>query len=335
MQGVECLPETIQKIASSVSKPTAASPVKSCNDGQKPKHKSRLFEYRDKVFGLASKLPMASRLFKPVLRRSKDQSARKGASDEALQGLKVYPSKTSSKVSFSFSGRSWLVFYELGVAQTLRDHVKQHILDECVFLGASSGALVAAAMALDLDLQYTKNVMKERALAASKRLFGPISGMSRVLKNSLQEILPRSVSGLSDRLRISLTDAFTLEPVTSNRFESKEDLIDHILASCYIPLLYETPTRVRGHLYIDGTLSDETPIIDELTVTSSPTSPKANISPATGRYQSISQYFPSTDAKAIEQMFEDGKRDALKWLCDAVEEGNLTSLLFRKFPKMP
>lgn len=91
-----------------------------------------------------------------------------GASLINLSHLHVYSSgKLSEQMSFSFGGCESGVFFELGAAQCLKDLIKPYILKEAKFLGCSHGSVVAAAMALGLDI--------DRVLVSFKRINSVIS----------------------------------------------------------------------------------------------------------------------------------------------------------------
>ncbi|KAI8929589.1 acyl transferase/acyl hydrolase/lysophospholipase [Entophlyctis helioformis] len=261
------------------------------------------------------------------------------SSRRSVSSLSFLSPPPPTKLSFSFSGCSWLVFYELGVARCLKEYIKPHLMDECLFLGASTGALVATALALDMDLMRLKDALKDVSMVTSTRLLGPFSVMSEMLRGMIEALLPSDVSMAQSRLCISLTEFPSMTNRIASHYDSREDLVDHLLATCFVPLVYETPVKLQGRVYMDGGLSNNTPVLDSLTVTIGTRPNATNICPSVqpdskdgARHPGAQQLLPSHDAAAMDRLFEDGYCDARCWLREHVSEGNLTALLFNKRP---
>lgn len=172
--------------------------------------------------------------------------------------------------SISFSGCSWLFPYHLGVCEGLKTRMN---FDKMTFLGASSGAIVAAAMACGVDTREGLMLGIQLAKQADRRLFGPFGKMSYFVHKGLDEVLPLDAcEKVKGRLRISVTRFPKLknELLPHHEFEDREALIRAILASCYIPIYYEKPVIIKGRPYLDGGVSDNTPVLDGHTITCSP-----------------------------------------------------------------
>ena len=74
--------------------------------------------------------------------------------------------------------------------------------------------------------------------------------------------------------------AFSLRGRLVSTYATREALLDTLLASCYIPMYYETPTLLAGRLHLDGGLFDNQPVLPGgVTVTVSPAQHAATVSP--------------------------------------------------------
>lgn len=105
--------------------------------------------------------------------------------------------------------------------------------------------MIAAAMALDLDLESVKQVAADEVCDGHvERFFGPVGKMSRRLRGGLldkvfgnddNEELLLSSPPLSS-LHVVVTDPVSMDPVVLSNFENREDLVDALMASCFIPV---------------------------------------------------------------------------------------------------
>ncbi|KAJ8327475.1 hypothetical protein QVD99_007987 [Batrachochytrium dendrobatidis] len=292
---------------------------------------------------IAAHIPYVSTLMDWILYKSPSSGPFIGATHDALQSFHV-PSKhyqdtysgassvSTNGLSFSFSGCSSLVFYELGAAACLQQYIKPHYLEDCQFLGASYGALVAATLAFGLDPSVVRDLLEQIFVESSKRLLGPLCIMSEQLSHVLQHILPSDVSHTQGRLFISLTEFPSMVNHVASKYNSKKDLTDLLMATCYVPLLYETPVSVNGVVYMDGSMSFPTPILNKRTITVSPVSGTANISPASDVFGRIHHILPLQNHTEIDHLFKSGYADTRQWLQDQLNQGVLTRLLFTHDP---
>lgn len=91
--------------------------------------------------------------------------------------------------------------------------------------------------------------------------------MENILKEHLlPELSDDVLSRVNDRLFISLTKT-NKQNLLVNHFHSKEELVDAIACSCFIPGFsgYSCP-KFRGIRYLDGGLSNNLPCLGENTV---------------------------------------------------------------------
>jgi DNA-binding transcriptional regulator YhcF (GntR family) len=144
-----------------------------------------------------------------------------GAQDMDLSHIHVYSSgQVSERLSFSFGACDWQVFYELGVASALSQLIKPEILRDAVYLGSSTGSVVALALALQLDMERVKEALTQ-LYEKQNRLF-QFSSTSGVLDTVLKQLVPTDVSMARDRLLISLSKDSNFQHVFAQLFDSKQ-----------------------------------------------------------------------------------------------------------------
>ena len=92
--------------------------------------------------------------------------------------------------------------------------------------------------------------------------------------------LPEDVCNtVNNRLHISLTST-SMQNVVVSRFASRENLVDALICSCFIPVFsgIKVP-QYLGKKYLDGGLTNQFPVLDEKTV---------KISPFSGKFKDVS-----------------------------------------------
>ena len=114
------------------------------------------------------------------------------------------------------------------------------------------------------------------------------------------------------RLRVSVT-RFSPQPehVVVSRFASEDELLDAVLASCYIPVAYESPVVLAQHGFcVDGCALHFLPTADAVL------SPyHCHLAEVTPREQyPRAMVFNLLHASDILRLFEDGYLDTVRWL---------------------
>jgi hypothetical protein len=140
-----------------------------------------------------------------------------------------------------------MMFYHLGVASMIQEHCVIRPGAEITFCGASSGSLVAAALALGVPMQSVKEFGAVMHAAADARFLGPFGDMTRIVRSGLEALFPLDsatrlnkfiANGGSLAVSLSVWDpvARKLRNVLDQRrhFESRDELITLLLCSCYI-----------------------------------------------------------------------------------------------------
>ncbi|KAB0797303.1 hypothetical protein PPYR_08297 [Photinus pyralis] len=185
-------------------------------------------------------------------------------------------------MNLSFAGCGFLGIYHVGVAVCFRKYAPHLLLNK--ISGASAGAIAACCLLCDLPLgDITSDVLRV-ALDARSRSLGPFSPSFKIqtlLLEGLEKYLPEDAHvRVSGKLHISLTRVYDGKNVIVSQFESKEDLLQALLASAFVPIFSGIlPPKFRGVRCMDGGFSDNLPAIDENTITVSPFCGESDICP--------------------------------------------------------
>ncbi|WCJ18257.1 Acyl transferase/acyl hydrolase/lysophospholipase superfamily protein [Euphorbia peplus] len=156
---------------------------------------------------------------------------------------------------FSFSAAGLLFPYHLGVAQLLIE--KGYIKETTPLAGSSAGAIVCAVIASGSSMQEALQVTK--VLAEDCRQRGTAFRLGAVLRDVLEKFLPDDAHIRSNgRVRVAVTQLlWRPRGLLVDQFDSKEDLIDAVFTSSFIPgyLAPRPATMFRNRLCIDGGLT--------------------------------------------------------------------------------
>ncbi|NWH92834.1 PLPL1 protein, partial [Aegithalos caudatus] len=168
--------------------------------------------------------------------------------------------------SILFRGCSFLITYEAGVFSALRTLSPDIVKSAYRIYGSSSGSAVATAGLCGCNLgkgyrflfilyemtEYVFSHLKPTLLGLA-----PGGGIQRLISDTLHKFLPPNAHELvSGKLHIVLTRLHDWRSVTVSEFASKEELIQAVLCSCFIPVYFGfSPPRFRGVRYVDGELA--------------------------------------------------------------------------------
>ncbi|NWV46233.1 PLPL1 protein, partial [Daphoenositta chrysoptera] len=168
--------------------------------------------------------------------------------------------------SILFRGCSFLAIYEAGVLAALKDLSPDIMKSAHRIYGSSSGSVIATAALCGCDvgkgytLLFILYEMRQYLLRSLKTcLFGLAPGgrILRLARSALHKFLPPNAHELvSGKLHIVLTRLHDWRTVTASEFASKEELIQAVTCSCFIPLYFGlSPPTYRGVRYVDGELA--------------------------------------------------------------------------------
>ncbi|CAG0921250.1 unnamed protein product [Notodromas monacha] len=142
--------------------------------------------------------------------------------------------------------------------------------------------------------KLTSDVLRVAAQARKKTLgpFSPTFNITKILRSGLEEVLAENAHEIvSGRLHVSMTRICDGQNVIVSHFETREDLIQALLSSSFIPLFSGyLPPSYRGVRSFDGGFSDNLPILDENTITVSPFCGESDICPRDGNTAPMLQF---------------------------------------------
>ncbi|XP_072340622.1 patatin-like phospholipase domain containing 3 isoform X4 [Scyliorhinus torazame] len=142
--------------------------------------------------------------------------------------------------NISFAGCGFLGVYHVGVASSFQEHAPYLIRDATRIYGASAGALTAAAVVCGVPLDNCCADVMKVAKEARKRNLGPLHpsfNLVKIIRNGLFRNLPENAHQLATgRLCISLTRVPDGENVLVSEFNSKEELIQALICSAFVPI---------------------------------------------------------------------------------------------------
>uniref|UniRef100_A0A8R1Y7L1 PNPLA domain-containing protein n=1 Tax=Onchocerca volvulus TaxID=6282 RepID=A0A8R1Y7L1_ONCVO len=186
------------------------------------------------------------------------------------------------KASLSLSGCGFLCIYHAGVCAAVKKYAPQLLQNR--ISGASAGSIIAAAIACNICISQATSLFLSVVSEARSYTFGALNrdfDLLKLVRTKLNDLLPSNAHEIcTSRLRISVTRFHDMENVILDEFHTKDELLDAICCSCFIPVYggFVYPT-FQGEIYIDGGASDNQPVIDTNTITVSPFSGESDICP--------------------------------------------------------
>ncbi|KAG0582897.1 hypothetical protein M758_3G097200 [Ceratodon purpureus] len=225
---------------------------------------------------------------------------------------------------FSFSAAGLLFPYHLGVCQCLIQ--EGYITENTPLAGSSAGALVCAVVGGGLSMYDALQATKELALDC--RTYGTAFRLGAVLRNFLEKFLPEDVHlKVNGKIRVAVTQVFrSPRGLLVDYFESREDLINALLTSCFIPgyLAPRPVTIFRNRICVDGgitlfmppTAADKTVRVCAFPLYA-PEGISPDLNPAetrAGMRQLFNWALEPAEDVILDQLFELGFQDAMAWV---------------------
>lgn len=191
------------------------------------------------------------------------------------EALQSNPELPRSVIGFSFSGGGFLLPYHLACIRALKDIglLVQHSDGQGTpqqVGGASAGSLAAAVVACDLDLDVVDEAVDE--MTEECRRQGTWTRLGPCLRLRLDKLLPEDAHvRCSGRLHVAVSKVKPwgqLKCKRATHFESRDDLIDALMASCHLPILSNgrLTTSFRGRRVADGGFTDVMPVVQHPSV---------------------------------------------------------------------
>ncbi|XP_016079178.1 PREDICTED: patatin-like phospholipase domain-containing protein 1 [Miniopterus natalensis] len=169
----------------------------------------------------------------------------------------VFKGDPDTPHSISFSGSGFLSFYQAGAVDALRDLAPRMLDTAHRFAGTSAGAVIAALVICGIEMDEYLRVLNVGVAEVKKSFLGPLAPsckMVQMMRQFLYQALPEdSYKAATGRLHVSLTRFTDGESVVVSEFTSKEELIEALYCSCFVPVYCGLiPPTYRGVRYIDG-----------------------------------------------------------------------------------
>ncbi|KAM6185095.1 omega-hydroxyceramide transacylase [Rhynchocyon petersi] len=169
----------------------------------------------------------------------------------------VFKGDPDTPHSISFSGSGFLSFYQCGAVDALRDLAPRMLETAHRFAGTSAGAVVAALAVCGIEMEEYLRVLNVGVAEVKKSFLGPLSPsckMVQMMRQFLYKVLPEdSYKVATGKLHVSLTRFTDGENVVVSEYTSKEELIEALYCSCFVPIYCGLiPPTYRGQRYIDG-----------------------------------------------------------------------------------
>ncbi|XP_056131067.1 patatin-like phospholipase domain-containing protein 2 [Lampris incognitus] len=189
--------------------------------------------------------------------------------------------------SVSFSGSGFMATYQLGAAQCLLNNVPWMLHTAPFVLGASAGSLVAASVVCEVNLVHIRDEILRFISKMTTFTLGPLNPSINVfhwLEFVLRKHLPANAHLLANgRLAVAMTSLPDGKNKVMSEFRSKEDVIQALLCSCFVPgYCGVVPPSFKGVHYFDGGFTSMTPVLpatSSRTLTVSPFSGEMDICP--------------------------------------------------------
>ncbi|NXM88425.1 PLPL1 protein, partial [Oenanthe oenanthe] len=157
--------------------------------------------------------------------------------------------------SLLFRGVSFSIPYEAGVFAALQNLSPDILKSASRIYGSSSGSIVATTGLCGCDVG--KGCRFLFILCLKRWNIREFWTIPRLLRHVLNKFLPPNAHELvSGKLHIVLTRLHDWRSVTVSEFASREELIQAVVCSCFIPLYFGlSPPTFRGVRYLDGELA--------------------------------------------------------------------------------
>ncbi|KAJ8006446.1 hypothetical protein DPEC_G00107350 [Dallia pectoralis] len=238
--------------------------------------------------------------------------------------------------NLSFAGCGFLGIYHIGVASCLMEQAPYLIKGATKIYGASAGALTASMLASQAPIDKCCEDVIETVKEARKRNLGPLHpsfNLVKVLRTGLERDFPANAHTLaSGRLCVSLTRVSDGQNVIVSQFSSKEDLIQALICSCFIPIYCGLiPPSFQGVSELKNTISIS-PFSGESDICPRDTSfnfhelrfTNTSIQINLGNMYRLSKALFPPEPKVMAEICQNGYKDAFRFL----EENHLLKLQY-------
>ncbi|XP_030282212.1 patatin-like phospholipase domain-containing protein 2 [Sparus aurata] len=248
--------------------------------------------------------------------------------------------------SISFAGCGFMGIYYVGATSCILERFPRFIQDASKIYGASAGSLMATVLRVGIPIEKCCADLMSMAKEARKHKLGPLHpafNLLQIVRESMEASLPEDAHvRASGKLCVSLTRVSDRKNVLVSQFDSRDELIEALICSCFVPFYCGViPPTYRGVRYVDGAASDNLPRCHlKQTITVSAYAGESDLCPRTtslnfhevrfnnvsiqvnseNMYRVTSTFFPP-EPQAMAEICHNGYVDALRFL----QENNLIS----------
>lgn len=199
-------------------------------------------------------------------------------------------------MNLSLAGCGGMGVYHIGVVSCFRTYAP-HVLFNKIS-GCSSGSMVAVMMAAGCPLEEMASFIIDGIYDSRKAAVGALSPGFRpnsLIRQGLEKYLPEDAHlQVNGKLHVSLTRVKDGQSLVVSQFDTREEVIEAITASCWHPGMSGViPPTFKGIRVIDGAYSNNMPILDEDTITVSPFPGMTDICPQTNRKALLINWLPN------------------------------------------
>lgn len=180
--------------------------------------------------------------------------ARSASTEAGSAGKSPFVDEHGKLQTVSFSGSGWLLIFQLGVLDALR--TLDLLSPRTVFGGASGGSLIACAAAADLPAATLVDRYLQMSQQCRERMRWLRGKAGVYLSHTLEGVVTEDMhQQLSGRAFVAVSYVHKLgRPELISHFHSREDLIQALIASCFVPLYINGRlfTHFRSRRAVDG-----------------------------------------------------------------------------------
>uniref|UniRef100_A0A3Q3XJN8 PNPLA domain-containing protein n=1 Tax=Mola mola TaxID=94237 RepID=A0A3Q3XJN8_MOLML len=189
----------------------------------------------------------------------------------------------------SFAGCGFSSIYYLGALSCVLQQLPQLVHGATRICGASSGCLVAAALTLCADVLTLAAEARKHPLG----VFHPAFSLLREVRNSLLQKLPADAHlRASRRLCVSLTRLADGQNVLVSQFDSREELVQVLVCSCFFPVYCGfIPPSYRGVVSVSSPAGSQQILRVKNTITVAPFSGESDICPREGAFTVVQVHY--------------------------------------------
>lgn len=159
-----------------------------------------------------------------------------------------------TKICYVFKGAGGYIAWYFGYAKYLQDNVD---LSNVTFGGTSAGSIIATFLAANIPIKDAWNswFMKLLGDLPPHFKFPNVEFVPVAKKHVFQLLTPEKFEKINERVHISLTNV-NLQRVSVDEFESVEDIVNCVIASCHVPWVIDgnAIVKYKGSHYMDGSV---------------------------------------------------------------------------------